>query len=83
LLVCKLFIALSSILIIINFLHNYFNDSTKLFLDLHLTKFLETSAKTIFFCNYMRTSTKMNFIRINLQINRANKNGIILLQKNF
>jgi len=31
-------------------LHNYFNDLTKLFSDLYLVKFLDTSAKSFFSC---------------------------------
>ena len=36
--------------IIINVLYNYFNGSTKLFLDLYLDKFLDASAKPFFLC---------------------------------
>jgi len=37
-------------------LHNYFSDLTKLFLDLHLSKFLDTLAKLFFPC--MKTRSK-------------------------
>jgi len=41
----KLFAALPSCLSI---LHNYFDDPTKLFSDLYLVKFFDTSAKPFF-----------------------------------
>jgi len=40
----KLFAALSSTV------HNYFDASTKLFSDLYLAKFIDTSAKPFFSC---------------------------------
>jgi len=36
-------------------LHNYFDDPTKLFLDLYLAKFLNSSAKLCSFCKYLDT----------------------------
>jgi len=35
----------------LSFLHNYFHGSTKLFSDLYLAKFLDTSVKSFFSCN--------------------------------
>jgi len=40
----KLFVAF------VNVLHNYFNGATKLFLNLHLAKFLDTSTESFFPC---------------------------------
>jgi len=34
----------------LSILHNYFDDPTKLFSDLYLAKFLDTSAKPFFLC---------------------------------
>jgi len=34
--------------------HNYFDGSTKLFLDLYLIKFLDIWAKSFFLCNSIR-----------------------------
>jgi len=38
----------NSLTISLSILHNYFDDSIKLFSDLYLTKFLDTSAKSFF-----------------------------------
>jgi len=35
----------------LNVLHNHFNGPTKLFLDLYLPKFLDTSVKSFFLCS--------------------------------
>jgi len=37
-------------------LHNYFDGPTKLFSDLYLAKFLDSSAKSFFPCNNLRGS---------------------------
>jgi len=39
---------------ILNVLHNYFDSLIKLFSDLYLAKFLDTSAKPFFPCNYYK-----------------------------
>jgi len=36
----------------LSILHNYFNSPTKLFLDLYLAEFLDTSTKSFFFFVY-------------------------------
>jgi len=52
----KLLIALSSM-----FLHNYFDESTKLFSDFHLAKFLNTSVKPFSSCKIQPQPYKVIF----------------------
>jgi len=41
---------LFAVLLIMNFLHNYFDGPTKLFLDLNLAKFSDILTKSVFPC---------------------------------
>jgi len=46
------------LVISLNVLHNYFNNPTNLFSDLYLVKFLDTSAKPSFLCEFCEKELK-------------------------
>jgi len=51
----------------VSVLHNYFDGSTKLFSDLYLVKFLNTSTKSFFLC---REETKNLFLSLSSHLRK-------------